>query len=287
MERPQQDPSGRTPIRGRQSQSLIGQRLNSRSNNTPQHESGFVGHLVELRSRLVKTLLSLLLIFLPLAVYSNELYNLLAQPLLANMPKGTSMIATAVTSPFLAPLKFALVLAAFLGMPVILYHLWAFIAPGLYRHERRMIFPLLFGSVLLFYSGVLFAYYVFFPAVFGFFVKIAPQGVAVMTDISSYLDFVLSMFFAFGITFQVPIVTIVLVWAGITTPESLAEKRRYIIVFAFVVAAVLTPPDVFSQFFLAVPMCLLFEAGLLISRMVAKRQQESETEAAATDQVDQ
>lgn len=248
---------------------------------------GFVGHLVELRSRLIKTLLVLLVIFIPLAFFSNDLYNLLARPLMANMPTGTSMIATAVTSPFLAPLKFAMVLAAFIGMPVILYHLWAFIAPGLYRHERRMIFPLLSGSVVLFYSGVLFAYFVFFPMVFGFFVKIAPQGVAVMTDISSYLDFVLSMFFAFGIAFQVPIITIVLVWAGAVTPEALAAKRRYVIVGAFVAAMVLTPPDIFSQSFLALPICLLFEVGLLLSRMVAKRQQESEEEAEASDQLDQ
>lgn len=249
---------------------------------------GFVGHLIELRDRLIKTLASLLVIFLPLALYSNDLYNLLAQPLMANMPAGTTMIATSVTSPFLAPLKFAMVMAAFLGMPVILYHLWAFIAPGLYRHERRMIFPLLFGSVVLFYSGVLFAYFVFFPMVFGFFIKIAPQGVAVMTDISSYLDFVLSMFFAFGVAFQVPIVTIVLVWTGMVTPDALAEKRRYIIVGAFVVGMLLTPPDVFSQTFLAVPICLLFEVGLLISRLVVKQQQAREAEAeSAADQVDQ
>lgn len=235
----------------------------------------------------MKTLASLLVIFLPLAFYSNELYNLLAQPLMANMPSGTNMIATGVTSPFLAPLKFAMVLAAFIGMPVILYHAWAFVAPGLYRHERRMIFPLLFGSVLLFYSGVLFAYFVFFPMVFGFFVKIAPQGVAVMTDISSYLDFVLSMFFAFGVAFQVPIVTIVLVWIGVVTPDALAEKRRYIIVGAFVVAMVLTPPDIFSQTFLALPICFLFEIGLLLSRMVVKQQQAREEEGAASDQVDQ
>lgn len=235
----------------------------------------------------MKTLAALLVIFLPLAFYSNELYNLLAQPLMANMPSGTNMIATGVTSPFLAPLKFAMVLAAFIGMPVILYHAWAFVAPGLYRHERRMIFPLLFGSVLLFYSGVLFAYFIFFPMVFGFFVKIAPQGVAVMTDISSYLDFVLSMFFAFGVAFQVPIVTIVLVWIGVVTPDALAEKRRYIIVGAFVVAMVLTPPDIFSQTFLALPICFLFEIGLLLSRMVVKQQQAREEEGAASDQVDQ
>jgi len=244
---------------------------------------GFIGHLIELRNRLIKALAALLVIFLPLAIFSNELYNLLAQPLMANMPAGTSMIATSVTSPFLAPLKFALVLAALLGMPVILYHIWAFVAPGLYRHERRMIFPLLFGSIVLFYSGVLFAYFVFFPMVFKFFISIAPQGVAVMTDISSYLDFVLSMFFAFGIAFQVPIVTIVLVWAGIVTPEVLAEKRRYIIVGIFVVATVLTPPDVASQFFLAVPMCLLFEVGLLLARMVAKQQAREAEEGSVSD----
>ena len=248
---------------------------------------GFVGHLIELRTRLIKTLVTLLVIFLPLAFYSNELYNLLARPLMENMPSGTSMIATAVTSPFLAPLKFSMVLAAFIGMPVILYHIWAFVAPGLYRHERRMVFPLLLGSVVLFYSGVLFAYFVFFPMVFGFFVKIAPQGVEVMTDISSYLDFVLSMFFAFGVAFQVPIVTIVLVWAGIVEPDDLAKKRRYIVVGAFVVGMLLTPPDIFSQTFLALPICLLFEGGLLLSRMVAKRQKEREAEEeGVSDQVE-
>ncbi len=259
--------------------------MNSRANKTPEHELGLVGHLIELRNRLIKTLATVLVIFLPLAFYSNDLYNLLAEPLMANMPAGTSMIATSVTSPFLAPLKFAMVLAAFLGMPIILYHFWGFVAPGLYRHERRMIFPLLLGSVLLFYSGVLFAYFVFFPMVFGFFVKIAPQGVAVMTDISSYLDFVLSMFFAFGVAFQVPIVTIVLVWVGVVTPDALAEKRRYIIVGAFIVGMLLTPPDIFSQTFLAVPICILFEVGLLLSRFVVKHQQEREAEeASASDQ---
>ncbi len=247
-----------------------------------------MGHLVELRNRLIKMLVSVLIIFLPLAFYSNDLYNLLAEPLMANMPAGTNMIATSVTSPFLAPLRFAMVLAAFLGMPIILYHFWGFIAPGLYKHERRMIFPLLFGSVLLFYSGVLFAYFIFFPMVFGFFVKIAPQGVAVMTDISSYLDFVLSMFFAFGVAFQVPIVTIVLVWVGVVTPEVLAQKRRYIIVGAFLVAMILTPPDVFSQTFLALPICVLFEVGLLLSRFVVRQQQAREAEEAmASDQTEQ
>ena len=231
-------------------------------------------------------LAALLVIFLPLALYANDLYNLLAQPLMANMPSGTTMIATGVTSTFLAPLKFAMVLAAFIGMPVILYHVWAFVAPGLYRNERRMIFPLLFGSVLLFYSGMAFAYFVFFPMVFAFFIKIAPQGVAVMTDISSYLDFVLSMFFAFGLAFQVPIITIVLVWIGAVTPDGLAEKRRYIILGAFVVGMLLTPPDVFSQLFLAVPICILFEIGLLLSRMVAKRQQREEVERGEADQPD-
>ncbi len=231
-------------------------------------------------------LAALLVIFLPLALYANDLYNLLAQPLMASMPSGTTMIATGVTSTFLAPLKFAMVLAAFIGMPVILYHAWAFVAPGLYRNERRMIFPLLFGSVLLFYSGMAFAYFVFFPMVFAFFIKIAPQGVAVMTDISSYLDFVLSMFFAFGLAFQVPIITIVLVWIGAVTPDGLAEKRRYIILGAFVVGMLLTPPDVFSQLFLAVPICILFEIGLLLSRMVAKRQQREEVERGEADQPD-
>ena len=252
---------------------MIGDRLNTRSTRTqPQEQQGLIGHLVELRTRLLRTVFSILIIFIPLAFFANDLYAVLAMPLLENMPQGTSMIATEVASPFLTPFKFALVLAVFLGMPVILYHFWAFIAPGLYGHERKMMLPLLVGSTGLFYAGVLFAYYVVFPLVFGFLLSVAPDGVAVMTDISRYLDFVLKLFFAFGMAFEVPIVTIVLVWAGATTPDDLVSKRPYVIVTAFVLGMLMTPPDLISQTLLAVPMWLLFEIGVVLSRMVMKNQ---------------
>ncbi len=257
---------------------MIGDRLNTRSTrDRNQEQQGLIGHLIELRSRLLRIFLSIGLIFLPLAFFANDLYALLAMPLLAHMPQGTSMIATEVASPFLTPFKFALVLAIFLGMPVILYHFWAFIAPGLYVHERKMMLPLLAGSTALFYGGVIFAYYVVFPLIFGFFLSVVPQGVAVMTDISKYLDFVLKIFFAFGLAFEVPIVTIVLVWAGATTPEQLVAKRPYVIVGAFVLGMLFTPPDMISQTLLAIPMWLLFEIGVVLSRMVAKRQAERDT----------
>ncbi len=223
--------------------------------------------------RVVYTVLGLFVVMVP---FANDLYVVLAEPLLATMPEGTSMIATEVASPFLTPFKFTLVLAVFLTMPVILYHFWAFVAPGLYRHERRMIVPLLVGSSVLFYSGILFAYYVVFPLIFGFLVSVAPEGVAVMTDISRYLDFVLKLFFAFGIAFEVPIVTIVLVWAGAATPDELAAKRPYVIVAAFVLGMLFTPPDMISQTLLAVPVWLLFEIGLLVSRFVVKPERDED-----------
>lgn len=266
------------PTQGRQSKSILGTRLNSRANSTPQHEQGLVGHLIELRTRLLRVVLSILLIFVVMAPFANQLYAMLAAPLMATMPEGTSMIATEVASPFLTPFKFTMVLAVFIGMPIILYHFWAFVAPGLYRHERRMMIPLLVGSSFLFYAGVLFAYYVVFPLIFTFLVGIAPEGVAVMTDISRYLDFVLKLFFAFGMAFEVPIVTIVLVWAGLTTPDALAKKRPYVIVGAFVLGMLFTPPDMISQTLLAVPMWVLFEVGLLLSRMIAKRDDEVDEE---------
>ncbi len=256
---------------------MIGDRLNTRSTRTQtQEQQGLIGHLVELRTRLLRTVFSILIIFVPLAFFANDLYAVLAMPLLENMPQGTSMIATEVASPFLTPFKFALVLSVFLGMPVILYHFWGFIAPGLYGHERKMMLPLLVGSTVLFYSGVLFAYYVVFPLVFGFLLSVAPEGVAVMTDISKYLDFVLKLFFAFGMAFEVPIVTIVLVWAGATTPDQLVAKRPYVIVVAFVLGMLMTPPDLISQTLLALPMWLLFEIGVMLSRLVLKRQAERE-----------
>ena len=227
----------------------------------------FISHLIELRNRLLKVVLCVIVVFLAVSAYANDIYSLLAGPLMKHMPANSTMIAIDVASPFFTPFKLALVLAVFISVPVILYQFWAFVAPGLYKHERRMIFPLLIASTLLFYLGVVFAYFVVFPLIFGFLTAAAPEGVAVMTDIAKYLDFVLTLFFAFGICFEVPIFTIVMVWTGLVTPDSLAEKRPYVIVGAFVIGAFLTPPDAISQTLLAVPMWMLFEAGLLFSRL--------------------
>jgi sec-independent protein translocase protein TatC len=239
----------------------------------PVNESSFLSHLVELRDRLLKVVLCVLIIFIGTANYANEIYAYLAEPLLLHMPKNSSMIAIDVASPFFAPFKLAFVVAVFTAIPFILYQFWAFVAPGLYRHERIMVLPLLLASTILFYSGAAFAYYVVFPLVFGFLTATAPIGVTVMTDITTYLDFVLAMFFAFGVSFEIPIFTFVLVWAGIITPESLAEKRPYVIVGVFIVAMFLTPPDALSQTLLAVPMWLLFESGLLCSRFIHRKQE--------------
>ncbi|WP_394754101.1 twin-arginine translocase subunit TatC [Crenothrix sp.] len=230
-------------------------------------EQPFISHLIELRDRLLRIVLSVLVVFLGLSSYANDIYTYLAGPLLRHMPKNSTMIAIEVASPFFIPFKLALVLAIFICVPFILYQFWAFVAPGLYKRERRMIFPLLIASTLLFYLGVAFAYFVVFPLIFGFLTAAAPVGVAVMTDIGKYLDFVLTLFFAFGVCFEVPIFTIVLIWTGIVSRASLAEKRPYVIVGAFVVGMLLTPPDAISQTLLAIPMWMLFEIGLLCSRL--------------------
>jgi len=253
--------------------------------NSPQsgsdsetQEQPFLSHLFELRDRLMRIVLVVVVIFAGLFSFANDLYHLLATPLMAHLPEGSSMIATEVASPFLTPFKLALVTSIFMAMPFILYQAWAFIAPGLYKHEKRLAFPLLFSSIILFYVGMAFAFYVVFPLVFGFLTTAAPEGVAVMTDISKYLDFVLKLFFAFGVAFEVPIATILLVLAGVTTPDDLAAKRAYIIVAAFVVGMLLTPPDVISQTLLALPMWLLFEAGLFFSRLLLRRREEKNKE---------
>lgn len=233
-------------------------------------EQPFISHLIELRDRLLRIVLCVLLVFGALASYANEIYGFLAGPLMKHMPKNSTMIAIDVASPFFTPFKLALVVAIFISVPVILYQFWAFVAPGLYKRERRMILPLLVASTCLFYIGVAFAYYIVFPLVFGFLATTAPAGVTVMTDISKYLDFVLALFFAFGTCFEVPIFTIVLVWSGLTTPADLAEKRPYVIVGAFFIAMFLTPPDAISQTLLAVPMWMLFELGLLFSRFFVR-----------------
>ncbi|MDT8406036.1 MAG: twin-arginine translocase subunit TatC [Methylococcales bacterium] len=226
-----------------------------------------ISHLVELRNRLLKVVLVVLLVFLGLSYYANELYTYLAGPLLQHLPKGTQMIAIDVASPFFTPFKLALVTAIFASAPVILYQFWMFVAPGLYRNEKRMLLPLLLASTLLFYAGAVFAYFVVFPLIFAFLTAAAPAGVTMMTDISKYLDFVLTLFFAFGLAFEVPIVAIVLVWTGMTTPKALSQKRPYVIVGAFIIGMFLTPPDAISQTLLAVPMWILFELGVLFSRL--------------------
>lgn len=231
-----------------------------------EDEQPFVTHLIELRNRLIRSVIAIGLIFVALSFKANELYAYLAGPLTSHMPPGGQMIAIGVASPFLAPLKLALFVSFFISIPYVLYQAWAFIAPGLYTHERRVALPLLISSILLFYSGMAFAYYVVFPLIFQFMVMTAPPGVAVMTDINQYMDFVLTLFVAFGIAFEVPIATILLVVSGVATREAIAEWRPYAIVLAFVVGAILTPPDVVSQMLMAVPIWILFELGLLFSR---------------------
>jgi sec-independent protein translocase protein TatC len=233
-------------------------------------EQPFLTHLFELRDRLLRSVLAVLVLFLGLFPFANTIYEYVAGPLMAHLPEGSNMIAIDVATPFLTPFKLALVAAIFLAMPYLLYQAWAFIAPALYRHEKRLVMPLMVTSSLLFYAGIAFAYYIVFPLVFAFLTSTAPVGVEVMTDINRYLDFVLTIFFAFGLAFEVPIATILLVWAGITTPESLRAKRPYIIVGAFVVGMLLTPPDIISQTLLALPMWVLFELGIVFSRVYAK-----------------
>ncbi len=230
-----------------------------------------ITHLVELRDRLLRSLLIVLLLFLPLFYFANDLYIYLSAPLTALLPEGTSMIATDVTSPFFAPFKLTLVLAIFAAIPFILHQVWSFIAPGLYQHEKKVAMPLLFSSIMLFYTGIAFAYFVVFPLIFGFFTSTGPENVTMMTDISSYLNFVLKLFFAFGIVFEIPIATLLLLMSGATTVESLKEKRAYIIVCCFVVGMLLTPPDVISQTLLAMPMWLLFELGILLGKLFVKK----------------
>jgi sec-independent protein translocase protein TatC len=247
-------------------------------------EAPLLSHLIEMRDRLLRVVVAVLVIFCAIFYFANDLYNLVATPLLQYMPEGTSMISTKPAGTFFTPMKLALVLSIFAAMPYILYQMWGFVAPALYQHERRLILPLLVSSTLLFYAGMAFAYFVVFPLMFSFFIAVAPEGVAVMTDISEYLDFVLKIFFAFGVAFEVPIATILLVWTGMTTPESLAQKRPYIIVGAFVIGMLLTPPDVISQTLLALPMWLLFEAGLWSSRYFLKQSEEQEEEELDSDE---
>jgi sec-independent protein translocase protein TatC len=233
-------------------------------------EQSFFSHLIELRSRLLKAVAAVLLVLLALIPFANKLYGWLALPLIAHLPQGGTMIATEVASPFLTPIKLAFFVALFIAIPFVLYQLWAFVAPGLYRQERRLAVPILFSAVLLFYVGCAFAYFLVLPAVFAFMTSVAPVGVSVMPDIGRYLDFVLVLFLAFGLCFEVPVVLVILVALGVVTPEQLSSSRRYAIVGAFVAAAILTPPDVLSQTMLAIPMCLLYEVGIIGARAVVR-----------------
>jgi len=245
--------------------------MNDPVNTDPENEQSFVSHLVELRSRLLKGLCSILIVFLGLFYFANDIYSLIAAPLIAQLSPGSTMIATEVAAPFLAPFKLTLFASVFIAMPYLLYQIWGFIAPGLYEQEQRFARPVLISSVILFYAGTAFAYFVIFPLVFGFFNAVTPDGVTVMTDISRYLDFVLKIFFAFGLAFEVPVATVLLIWSGFTTVETLKRNRPYVIVAAFVLGMLLTPPDVVSQILLALPVWLLFEIGLLFSRRLPAR----------------
>lgn len=238
-----------------------------------------ISHLIELRKRLLNCIVAVLVIFLALVYFANDIYQLVAAPLISQMPLGATMIATDVASPFFTPIKLTIMVSVILSAPVILYQVWAFIAPALYKHERRLVVPLLVSSTLLFYIGMAFAYFVVFPLAFGFLTKTAPAGVVVSTDITSYLDFVMALFMAFGVSFEVPVAIVLLCWLGVTTPEDLKAKRPYVLVGAFVVGMLLTPPDVFSQTLLAIPMYCLFEVGVFFARFyVGKRRPENPEE---------
>ncbi|MDG0803395.1 Sec-independent protein translocase subunit TatC [Pectobacterium polaris] len=237
-----------------------------------------ISHLIELRKRLLNSIICVLVVFIALVYFANDIYQLVSAPLIEQLPAGASMIATDVASPFFAPIKLTMIVSVFVAAPLVLYQVWAFVAPALYKHERRLMMPLLVSSSLLFYMGMAFAYFVVFPLAFGFFAKTAPVGVLIATDINNYLDFVMALFMAFGISFEVPVAIVLLCWSGVVTPEELKRKRPYILVGAFVVGMLLTPPDVFSQTLLAIPMYLLFEIGVFFSRFYVGKGRRAETE---------
>lgn len=241
-----------------------------------ESQESFISHLVELRDRVIRALVAVLVVFLALVNWARDIYTLLAAPMLAALPQGGSMIATDVVGAFFVPIKVTMMVAFLITLPYVLYQAWSFVAPGLYKHEKKLALPLLAASVVLFFIGMSFAYFIVFPAVFGFINAFAPEGVAVMTDIEKYLSFVLTTFLAFGLTFEVPVVVIVLVRVGLVTVEKLREVRPYVIVGAFIVAAIFTPPDVLSQFLLAVPMCLLYELGIFMAQIIGKSERADE-----------
>lgn len=242
-----------------------------------------ISHLIELRKRLINSILAILVIFLALVYFANDIYQLVSAPLIRQMPVGATMIATDVASPFFTPIKLTFMVSVILSVPVILYQVWAFVAPALYKHERRLVMPLLVSSTLLFYIGMAFAYFVVFPLAFGFLTHAAPEGVQVSTDIRSYLDFVMALFIAFGVSFEVPVAIVLLCWMGVTTPDDLRKKRPYVLVGAFVVGMLLTPPDVFSQTLLAIPMYCLFEVGVFFARFYTGKHLTRDEDAAAEE----
>ncbi|ANE75663.1 Sec-independent protein translocase subunit TatC [Dickeya solani] len=237
-----------------------------------------ISHLIELRKRLLNSIISVLAMFLALVYFANDIYQFVSAPLIKQLPAGASMIATDVASPFFTPIKLTLIVSVFLSAPLVLYQVWAFVAPALYKHEQRLMMPLLVSSSLLFYMGMAFAYFVVFPLAFSFFAQTAPKGVLIATDINNYLDFVMALFMAFGVSFEVPVAIVLLCWSGVVTPESLKQKRPYVLVGAFVVGMLLTPPDVFSQTLLAIPMYLLFEIGVFFARFYVGKRRRAEDE---------
>ncbi|WP_392563617.1 twin-arginine translocase subunit TatC [Orbus wheelerorum] len=232
-----------------------------------------IGHLIELRTRLLRCIICVMAIFLALLYFSNEIYSIVANPLVRQLPKGSVMIATDIAAPFFTPIKLTAIVALFVSIPYLLFQVWGFVAPALYQKERRLILPLVISSTTLFYIGLAFAYFIVFPLAFYFFINTAPADIAINTDITKYLDFVMTLFVVFGFAFEVPVAIILLCWSGVTSPKSLKKKRPYIIVGVFIVAMFLTPPDIFSQTLLAIPMCLLFEIGLFFAKFYKPRQE--------------
>ena len=243
-------------------------------------EGTLISHLLELRDRLLRAFIAVILAFIPLAFFANEVFTFVATPLIAQLPKDSSLIATSVISPFMTPFKLAFFVGLFAAMPYVLYQVWAFVAPGLYKHEKRFAFPLLVSSIVLFYCGIAFAYFVVFPVMFEFFANTTPAGVRMMTDITSYMDFVLTMFLCFGLAFEVPVVVVLLVLTGLVKVEKLAEIRGYVLIGIFVIAALLTPPDAISQTIMAVPMYLLYEGGIVMARLMRRMRRTESGETA-------
>jgi sec-independent protein translocase protein TatC len=249
--------------------------------STPENdqEMPLISHLAELRSRLLRCVIAVFVLFMALFYFSQDIYTIVSAPLRAYLPEGATMIATGVASPFLTPFKLTAWVALFLSVPILLHQVWGFIAPGLYKHEKRIAVPLLASSIFLFYAGMAFAYFLVFPIIFHFFASVTPDGVAMMTDINEYLNFVLTLFFAFGVAFEIPVATFLLLWIGVVSVETLRKSRPYVIIGCFVVGMILTPPDIFSQTLLAVPMWLLFEVGLLFGSMIKRSEAEESADS--------